>query len=41
MGEGERVEGLSKKEKGFMDMDTSVVTVWGGGIRGLHGSGPL
>ena len=33
------MEGLSKKEKGLMDMDNSVVTVGGGGIRGLNGNG--
>ena len=31
------MEGLSKKEKGLMDMDNSVVImVWGGGIRGVN-----
>ena len=31
------MEGLSKKEKGLMDMDNSVGTI-GGGIRGLNGN---
>ena len=36
-GEGEEV--WSKKEKGLMDMDTSVVTAGGkGGIRGINGN---
>ena len=34
-----KVEGLSKKEKGLMDIDSSVVIVGGGGIRGLNGDG--
>ena len=29
------MEGLSKKEKGLMDMDNSVVIAGGGGIKGL------
>ena len=34
------MEGLSRKEKGFMDTDNSVVTVGvGGGVRGLNGNG--
>ena len=33
------MEGPSKKEKGLMDMDNSVVTVVEGGIRGLNGNG--
>ena len=32
------MEGLSKNEKGLMDMDNSVV-IAGGGIRGLNGNG--
>ena len=36
---GKRVEGLSKKEKGLMDMDNSVVVAGGGGIRELNGDG--
>ena len=32
------MEGLSKKEKGLMDMDNSVVTAWGGGCKGLNGT---
>ena len=33
------MEGLSKKEKGFMDMDNSVVIAKGqSGIRGLNGN---
>ena len=38
MGGGEGVEGLSKKQKGLMDMDNSVVIAGGGGIRGLKGN---
>ena len=30
------MEGLSKKEKGLMDMDSSVVIAGGGDIRGLN-----
>ena len=30
----ERMEGLSKKEKGLMDMDNSVVTAGGEGYKG-------
>ena len=37
MGEGRGVEGLSKKEKGLMDMDSSVVMK--GIIGGLNGNG--
>ena len=33
------MEGLSKKERGLMDMDNSVAIVGGGGIRGLNGNG--
>ena len=33
------MEGLSKKEKGLMDMDNSVVIAQGGGVRGLNGNG--
>ena len=34
------MEGLSKKEKGLMDMDNSVMTTGGeGGMRGLNGNG--
>ena len=34
------MEGLSKKEKGLMDVDNSVVIAGGeGGIRGLNGNG--
>ena len=33
------MEGLSKKEKGLMDMDNSVGIVGGGGLRGLNGNG--
>ena len=36
------MKGLSKKEKGLMDMDNSVVTAGGGGvgrIRGLKNNG--
>ena len=40
MGGGEGVEGLSKKEKGLMDMDNSVVIVEGGKRR-LKGSGKI
>ena len=37
---GEEVYGLSKKEKGLMDMDNNVVIVGGeDGIRGLNGNG--
>ena len=37
---GEGMEGLSKKEKGLMDMDNNVVIVGGeDGIRGLNGNG--
>ena len=39
MGEGRGVEGLSKKEKGPMDMDNSVVAAGGGGYRRLNGNG--
>ena len=33
------MEGLSKKEKGLMDMDNSVVAAGGGGYRRLNGNG--
>ena len=33
-----RVEGLSKNEKGLMDMDNSVVTAVGRGVKGLNGN---
>ena len=33
-GIGKEVEGLSKKEKGLMDMDNSVVIVGGRGCKG-------
>ena len=36
---GYGVEGSSKKGKGLMDMDNSVVIVGGEGIRGLHSNG--
>ena len=36
---GQGVEGLSKKEKGLVDMDKSMVTVGGMGIRELNGNG--
>ena len=35
---GEEVEGLSKQEKGLMDMDNSVVIAGEGSIRGLNGN---
>ena len=35
------VEGLSKKEKGLMDMDSSVGTAGERGIRGLSGNGKI
>ena len=35
----EGVEGLSKKEKGLMDMDNSVVIAGGGDRRGLNSNG--
>ena len=39
-GEPEGVEGLSKKEKGLMDVDNCVVIAGEeGGIRGLNGNG--
>ena len=31
--------GLSKKVKGLMDMDSSVVIAGGGAIRGINGNG--
>ena len=34
------MEGLSKKEKGLMDMDNSVVMA-GGNVRGLNGNGKI
>ena len=34
VGGGEGVEGLSKKEKGLMDMDNSVVIAGGRGYKG-------
>ena len=34
------MEGLSKKEKGLMDVDNRVV-IEGGGIRGLNGNGKI
>ena len=33
------MEGLSKKEKGLMDMDNRVVIAGGGGVRGLNSNG--
>ena len=36
---GYGVEGSSKKGKGLMDMDNSVVIVGGEGIRGINGNG--
>ena len=33
------MEGSSKKEKGLMDMDKSVVISGGRGLRGLNGNG--
>ena len=33
-GGGEEVEGLSKKENGLMDMDSSVVIAEGNGVQG-------
>ena len=36
---GERVEGSSKKEKGLLDMDNSVVIAVGRSVRGLNGNG--
>ena len=38
---GVGVQGWSKKEKGLMDMDNSVGTVGGWGIRGLNGNGKI
>ena len=37
------MEGLSKKEKGLMDMDNSVVIAGGrrGGVRGLNDNGEI
>ena len=35
---GQGVEGLSKKEKGLVDMDNSVVIAVGRGKRGLKGN---
>ena len=35
------MEGLSKKEKGLMDMDSRVVIVGGGGIKGINGNGKM
>ena len=39
-GRGVGMEGLSKKEKGLMDMDNSVV-IAGGDIRGLNSNGKI
>ena len=33
------MEGLSKMEKGLMNMDNNVVIVGGEGVRGLNGNG--
>ena len=35
------VEGLSKKEKGLMDMDNNVVIMEEGGIKGLNDNGKI
>ena len=39
VGEGEEMEGLCKREKGFMDRDNSVVIAGGWGERVLNGNG--
>ena len=40
-GRGQGVDGLSKKEKGLMDIDSSVVIMGEGGIRALNGNGKI
>ena len=35
------MEGLSKREKGLMDMDNSVVIARERGVRGLNGNGKI